>query len=128
MASLVPGLSIMSLAVVNAIPDYHQDLLVGKRNLVVRLGRGNAVALYLVLASAALVIIAAGVLTGLFPAECGVALVAVLPLVMSANRARSTFTTPRRFIAAVRALVAYYTLVTGLFAAGIVVHAWRTAS
>ena len=47
-ASLVPGLLIMSLAVVNAIPDYHQDLLVGKRNLVVRLGRaGGVVALSL---------------------------------------------------------------------------------
>ncbi|HEY7655722.1 MAG TPA: prenyltransferase, partial [Burkholderiales bacterium] len=36
-ASLVPGFLIMALAVVNAIPDYHQDRLVGKRNLVVRL-------------------------------------------------------------------------------------------
>ncbi len=37
-ASLIPGLLIMALAVVNAIPDFHQDRLVGKRNLVVRLG------------------------------------------------------------------------------------------
>ena len=39
LASLVPALLIMALAVVNAIPDFHQDRLVGKRNLVVRLGR-----------------------------------------------------------------------------------------
>ena len=52
-ASFVPGLLIMSLAVVNAIPDYHQDLLVGKRNLVVRLGRAGGVVLYLSLAAAA---------------------------------------------------------------------------
>jgi len=128
MASLVPGLSIMSLAVVNAIPDYHQDLLVGKRNLVVRLGRAKGVLLYLALAGAALVIIAAGVLAHFFPVDCAVALVAVVPLIMSARRARSTFTTPRRFIPAVQALVAYYTLVTGLFTAGIVLHTWRTAS
>ena len=32
----VPGFLIMALAVVNAIPDFHQDRLVGKRNLVVR--------------------------------------------------------------------------------------------
>ena len=37
----------MALAVVNAIPDFHQDRLVGKRNLVVRLGRRRAVWLYL---------------------------------------------------------------------------------
>ena len=42
-ASLVPGCLIMALAVVNAIPDFHQDRLVGKRNLVVRLGRQRAV-------------------------------------------------------------------------------------
>ena len=45
--SLVPGCLIMGLAVVNAIPDFHQDRLVGKRNLVVRLGRRRAVFLYL---------------------------------------------------------------------------------
>jgi len=60
-ASLVPGCLIMALAVVNAIPDFHQDRLVGKRNLVVRIGRRRAVWLYLGLAAAALVIVAAGV-------------------------------------------------------------------
>ncbi len=39
LASLLPGCLIMALAVANAIPDFHQDRLVGKRNLVVRLGR-----------------------------------------------------------------------------------------
>src|SRR4029079_4803969 len=50
--SLVPGFLIMALAVVNAIPDYHQDRLVGKRNLVVRLVRYRGVWLYLALSSA----------------------------------------------------------------------------
>ncbi len=127
-ASLVPGLSIMSLAVVNAIPDYHQDLLVGKRNLVVRLGRGKAVMLYLALAGGALAVAATGVVAGIFPPECAAALLALPLLVASGRRARSTFTTPRRFIPAVRSLVAFYTLATGLFIAGIVLHAWRTAS
>jgi 1,4-dihydroxy-2-naphthoate octaprenyltransferase len=125
LASLVPGLSIMALAVVNAIPDYHQDLLVGKRNLVVRLGRGNGVVLYLALAGGALAVTAGGVLAGIFPLECAAALLALPLLVASGLRARSTFTTPRRFLPAVRSLVAYYTVVTGLFIAGIVVHAWR---
>ncbi len=127
-ASLVPGLSIMSLAVVNAIPDYHQDVLVGKRNLVVRLGRAKGVVLYLALAAAALAVVAAGIVTGLFPVDCTVALVALWPLVASGKAARSTFTTPRSFLPAVRYLVAYYAVVTGLFAAGIVLHGWRTAS
>ncbi|NNN06593.1 MAG: prenyltransferase, partial [Elusimicrobia bacterium] len=51
LASLVPGLLIMSLAVVNNIPDFHQDRLVGKKNLVVRLGRKNGRYLYLTLSA-----------------------------------------------------------------------------
>ena len=66
-ASLVPGFLIMSLAVVNAIPDYHQDLLVGKRNLVVRVGRARGVVLYLALAAAGLAVARSATLLGVFP-------------------------------------------------------------
>ncbi len=68
-ASLVPGLLIMALAVVNAIPDFHQDRLVGKRNLVVRLGRRRAVWLYLALAAAGLSVVVGGVIAREFPAR-----------------------------------------------------------
>ena len=64
LASLVPGFLIMSLAVVNAIPDFHQDTLVGKRNLVVRVGRRRAVALYVGLATAGLAVVPVGVVAG----------------------------------------------------------------
>src|SRR5215468_703957 len=67
LASLVPGSLIMALAVVNAIPDFHQDRLVGKRNLVVRFGRRRAVWLYLGLAAAGVTVAAAGVAAGVFP-------------------------------------------------------------
>ena len=67
-ASLVPGLLIMALAVVNAIPDFHQDRLVGKRNLCVRLGRRRAVFLYVALATGAMAVIVAGVIARHIPA------------------------------------------------------------
>lgn len=44
-ASLICGLSIFCLAILNEIPDYYQDKLVGKRNLVVKLGRQRAMLL-----------------------------------------------------------------------------------
>lgn len=44
--SILGGLLIFPLAVVNEIPDYYQDRIVGKRNLVVRLGKKNAIILY----------------------------------------------------------------------------------
>ena len=124
-ASFVPALFIMALAVVNAIPDFHQDRLVGKRNLVVRLGREKAVWLYLALAAAGLAIVVAGVAAGVFPLACLAALLAA-PLVVASGRcALRTFSTPRHFLPAMRFMVIAYLVATGLFTAAIVAQAWR---
>ena len=118
-ASLVPGLMIMALAVVNAIPDYHQDRLVGKRNLVVRLGRERGVWLYLALAAAGLLAGVAGVAAGVFPVACLASLLALPLLVSSARVARRTFESPRQFVPAIRAVVGCYLVAVSLFGAGI---------
>jgi 1,4-dihydroxy-2-naphthoate polyprenyltransferase len=124
-ASLVPGLLIMALAVVNAIPDFHQDRLVGKRNLVVRLGRRRAVWLYLALAAGGLFVVLAGVIAGEFPKLCLAALFALPLFVMSARRAVHNFESPRRFVPAIRSIVSCYMVAVSLFIAGVFLHAWR---
>ena len=121
-ASLVPGFLIMALAVVNAIPDYHQDRLVGKRNLVVRLGRRRGVWLYLGLAGAGLGAAAAGVVAGVFPVACLAALLALPLLVASARVAVKTYELPRKFVPAIRAVVACYFAAVVLFGTGILVN------
>lgn len=118
-ASLVPGFLIMSLAVVNAIPDYHQDRLVGKRNLVVRLGRRRGVWLYLALAGAGLCTAAAGVATGVFPVVCLSALLALPLLLTSARIALHTYEAPRQFVPAIRAIVGCYAVAVTLFGVGL---------
>ena len=124
-ASLVPAFFIMALAVVNAIPDFHQDRLVGKRNLVVRLGRERAVHLYLGLAAAGLCIVVAGVAASAFPLASLAALLAV-PLVVASGRcALQTFSTPRLFLPAMRSMVSAYLVATGFFTAAIFLQAWR---
>ncbi len=125
LASLVPGFLIMALAVVNAIPDFHQDRLVGKRNLVVRVGRRRAVWLYLALAGTGLVIVAVGVVLGVFPVACLIALVALPWLIASGRSAVQTFETPRLFVPAIRAVVRCYLIAVALFTAGILFQAWR---
>ena len=121
-ASLVPGFLIMALAVVNAIPDYHQDRLVGKRNLVVRLGRRRGVWLYLSLAAAGLATVVAGVAAGIFPVACLAALLALPLLVSSARAALPTYESPRQFVPAIRHVVACYAVAVALFGAGLLVR------
>ncbi|HEY7238867.1 MAG TPA: prenyltransferase [Burkholderiales bacterium] len=122
-ASLVPGFLIMALAVVNAIPDYHQDRLVGKRNLVVRLGRRRGVWLYLALAGAGLVAAAVGVAAGVFPAACLAALLALPLLIQSARVGVRTYESPRQFVPAIRAVVTCYLVAVSFFTLGLV---WPT--
>ncbi len=124
-ASLVPGLLIMALAVVNAIPDFHQDRLVGKRNLVVRLGRRRAVWLYLILAGLGLLAAAAGAAAGEFPKPCLAALLALPLLVFSARRAFSGYESARRFVPAIGSLLACYVIGVSLFTIGILLNASR---
>ncbi len=123
-ASLVPGLLIMSLAVINAIPDYHQDSLVGKRNLVVRLGRKRAVWLYLALATAGLMVVVAGVAASVFPAVSLLALVALPMLVASARCAMRTYESPRQFVPAIRNMVTCYLVAVAVFTLAILAQNW----
>jgi 1,4-dihydroxy-2-naphthoate octaprenyltransferase len=118
-ASLVPGLLIMALAVVNAIPDFHQDRLVGKRNLVVRLGRQRGVRLYLCLMAGGLLVPAVGVVAGIFPVACLAALLALPLLVGSGRIALRTCESPRQFVPAIRAAVWCYLVAVVLFGVGL---------
>jgi 1,4-dihydroxy-2-naphthoate polyprenyltransferase len=119
-ASLVPGFLIMALAVVNAIPDYHQDRLVGKRNLVVRLGRKRGVWLYLALAAAGLSVAAIGVVARVFPVACLAALLAVPLLIQSGRIGLRTYESPRQFVPAIRAVVGCYLVAVALFSVGLI--------
>ncbi len=122
-ASLVPGLMIMALAVVNAIPDFHQDRLVGKRNLCVRLGRRRAVFLYLGLAGGAFVVVIAGVVAGIFPPICLASLLALPLLAISGRDAAGTYETPRAFVPAIRSIVSCYMVAVALFTAAVAMDA-----
>jgi len=122
LASLVPAFFIMALAVVNAIPDFHQDRLVGKRNLVVRVGRFRAVHLYLGLAWAGLSVVVLGAAFGAFPPATLAAILALPFVKASARCAMRTHSTPRLFLPAMRAMVLAYLVATGLFTLGVFIR------
>ncbi|PCI40295.1 MAG: hypothetical protein COB53_01465 [Elusimicrobia bacterium] len=124
LASLVPGFLIMGLAVVNAIPDFYQDRLVGKRNICVRVGRKNAVWVYLGFGALGLFTPVAGAALGYFPLTTLAALAAVPLLILSGKEAVNTYDTPRAFIPAVRYIVVCYIVGTTAFTGGLMLHHW----
>jgi len=124
-ASFVPALLIMALAVVNAVPDFHQDRLVGKRNLVVRLGRERGVWLYLALASAGLLVVVVGVAVGTFPVAALAPLLGAPFVFASGRHALRTHSAPRQFLPAMRSMVLAYLVASGAFTLAILAQAWR---
>ena len=126
LASLVPGLLVMALAVANAVPDFLQDRLVGKRNLVVRLGRRNGVVLYGTLASFGVALLAVASAAGAFPRLALVpAAAAAVLIVFSLRSGLSTFDSPLQFVPAVQRLVLAYLVAAGGFTASVVVTGIR---
>jgi 1,4-dihydroxy-2-naphthoate polyprenyltransferase len=67
LVSLVLGVMMWSEIVINEIPDYEEDRVGGKRNLVVRVGRKNAVIIYTAGLVAAYLLLIYTVLTGIAP-------------------------------------------------------------
>ncbi len=123
LASLVPGFLITGLAVVNEIPDFYQDRLVGKRNLVVRMGRKNGMFLYLGFALVGLLIPCAGTLAGIFPRWAPLASLAGAPLLfLSAKSAWKTWDSPRNFIPAIKYIVLCYLTASAVFTLSLVIQ------
>jgi 1,4-dihydroxy-2-naphthoate octaprenyltransferase len=99
------ALFIFALVLVNELPDYYQDLLVDKRNLVVRLGRRRAALLY----GAALALAYAAVVTGLLLRAIPPAAALFLPTGFVAWRAARTAIrqaeSPQDIVPAIRATI-----------------------
>ncbi|MHB1294826.1 MAG: 1,4-dihydroxy-2-naphthoate octaprenyltransferase [Anaerolineae bacterium] len=95
-ASVPIGLLIMAVLYINEFPDWAADRAVGKRTVVVVLGRARAVWGYILLMAGAYVAMAAGVLAGLLPAATLLGLL-TLPLAWRGMRGalRNYDETPR---------------------------------
>lgn len=116
-ASVVPALLILGVTVINEIPDFHGDRIVGKRNITVRLGRERACLLYGAASAVSFAYIIFGVLAGILPYF---ALAALLPLPLAVRNfliARRNIGNPKAFIPAIRGAVLVYSLAVALLAA-----------
>jgi 1,4-dihydroxy-2-naphthoate octaprenyltransferase len=113
--SLVCGLSVFSLAILNEIPDYYQDMLVGKRNLVVRLGKPGAIALLTLALPGVFILLCSGVLLACIPLSAMVAVLTVPWVFKSLKGIEKNYDNPMAFRSAVNTVViAHVVLVLSL--------------
>ena len=84
-AGLIPGILVGTLLFLNEFPDVEADISVGRRNLVILLGRRRASRLYALLIASVYIYIAVAVLLRLLPWTCLISLL-TLPIAVRAVR------------------------------------------
>lgn len=103
--SVISGVSIFCLAILNEIPDYYQDMIVGKRNLVVRLGKQRAIVLLKAALTALFALLGLGVILMAIP-PLALAAAATLPWILKSMKTVSdNYDNPRVFLFAVNTIV-----------------------
>lgn len=97
-------------------PDYEADLAVGKRNLVVRLGREKAVYLFLFLSAMAYVLLAVFIILGLLPLLSGLGLIALPLSALAALGLMDHYQEPKKLIRYLKSASDAYIIVALLIA------------
>lgn len=110
--SLVCGLSMFSLAILNEIPDYYQDMLVGKKNLVVRLGKQKAIILLKVCLSGVFILLVSGILLKTISLLAATALITIPFIFMSIRKVEKDRGNPETFRYAVNTVVVAHIVIT----------------
>ena len=103
--SLISGVSIFCLAILNEIPDYYQDMLVGKRNLVVRLGKEKAIVLLKLALTVLFALLGLGVILKIIPLLALAALVTLPWILKSIRTVEKNYDNPKVFLFAVNTIV-----------------------
>ena len=113
--TLVPGLLLFAIAIVNEVPDFLQDRLVDKRNLCVRLGPKRTVRLYILIIVGFYHLVPMACYKGIFPSLTLLALLCIPLSLVSFHVAQKSYEDPRRFVLVIRLLLIQYVFVMGLF-------------
>lgn len=109
--SLILGLLIFSLAIVNEIPDYFQDKLVGKRNIVVRIGKCNAAKLFSLCLVCIFILLGMGIGFKIIPFLSGLAFLALPFGFKSIKIANKYYDAPEFFLPAIKMAIFTYIIV-----------------
>lgn len=122
LVSVFPALLLYQIAILNEVPDYFQDRIVGKRNICVRIGQKNVVKLYGMIQVLFYVILLAGLLLGKLPRLAWLVLICLPIFTMSYRTGMKTYENPRKFYGAVKYMIIHYVLVLGILITSYVLH------
>lgn len=106
--SLICALALFSLAIVNEIPDYYQDRLVGKRNLVVRLGQKKALELLALSLTVLFFLLTGAIIFKKVPFLVTVVFLFLPKLYKSLKTARSGYDNPTVFMGMINTNIVIY--------------------
>ncbi|MBI2437690.1 MAG: prenyltransferase [Lentisphaerae bacterium] len=115
-ASLLPALLILAMTLANEVPDYHGDRLVGKRNIVVRIGQRGAARLYGIVTASCFILLLIGLLAGIYPPLLGWAFLLAPLAFANGLAALRLYDAPAQFCRVIRGAMLQYVLVTLLAA------------
>ncbi len=116
--SLLCGLSVFCLAILNEIPDYYQDRLVGKRNLVVRMGKHNAIKSLKLCFAGVFLILALGLILNKIPKLAMVNFLLLPWLLKSLSIAERNYDNPGMFRSVINANVSIYLVMVSSLSIG----------
>ena len=103
--SVISGLSVFCLAVLNEIPDYYQDILVGKRNLVVRLGKQKAIVLLKLCLAGVFALLIFGTVLKRIPLLATAPVITVPWILKSVKSIEKNYDNPTAFLSSVNTIV-----------------------
>lgn len=110
--SFIPALLLFNLALINEIPDYYQDRLSRKNNIVVRIGRKRAIVLYSLIIFFIFSLLLAGLLFKIFSAKIGLFFL-LFPLALKTiSVAEKHFEYPSKFMPAIRNTIFIYIFIS----------------
>ena len=116
--SLLCGLSIFCLAILNEIPDYYQDKLVGKRNLVVRMGKQKAIKFLKLCFAGVFLLLVLGLILGKIPLFAMVNFLLLPWLLKSLSIVEKNYDNPGMFRSAINANVVIYLVMVSSLSIG----------
>lgn len=121
LAGLVPGMLMWTMIIVNEIPDFEEDSVSGKRNLVVRLGRATGVKLFGIGFISVYLFIVLSALLKVFPIGSLLSLLSVGFAWKAYEYLKTDFMDRIKVARANREMVKVYSITTVLFTIGFLI-------